>query len=679
MVNDVFTGVVGQLGGAVPDGFFDPYFSILICFVGAPPAGEWGATQPDIDDLRMFTRYLTATYANDPSIQLDRKWTGTILDADPDTATTAHELGHGLLLPDLYWQAGFRDDLMYLGGWSLMDSHWNLPHFCGWSKLFLGFIPPARIVPVGLPSPAGATTTDALLVPVEYWDANMQTDVQAAFGAAIDVGQLMSIDLGGDGVQFDLIEARQAGLRFSQSLPAGPGLLVTNALDAGDDKRYAQAGKQGVSLYRRKVHRLNAGNDLLTAGDEFDLAAAPELAAVGVTVRVLDVRDVMRPSGPVKVFHTQVARERADYVDLFFSDATPRWKCPDIWIDFAGDNPSSNADDHHVYPEGTPDDQGETVRFPASGTQLHWVVARVHNKGTAPALNVKINARKWDPPGAGDTGKKALFGSGTIDEIPAGDFRTVPIRWDVGPKDHAHQCMQCEIADWELPKDPTGAMALASDDVWLSNNWGQKNVFSFVAVGASPYEPVPFDYSVTNDGIAPELAYLKPEGLAPGMRLTVTPRERTIAAGETAIFSCLLELDDAVIDSGCRNDREFILWTWRETEHAFERWGGCKYVVRPRKATVTTLEAWWSMDDTIHASGRVSPDPGGGHVELSVALDGQPATWIDVALQPSGSFTWTGTTGDHEAGELRARYPGSNMHAPSYSPAVQVQRPQPPK
>jgi V8-like Glu-specific endopeptidase len=42
--------------------------------------------------------------------------------------------------------------------------------------------------------------------------------------------------------------------------------------------------------------------------------------------------------------------------------------------------------------------------------------------------------------------------------------------------------------------------ALASDDVWLSNNWSQQNVFDSVA--CSPYALLPLTFSVTNDGVS---------------------------------------------------------------------------------------------------------------------------------------------------------------------------------
>src|SRR6185369_13616378 len=135
--------------------------------------------------------------------------------------------------------------------------------------------------------------------------------------------------------------------------------------------------------------------------------------------------------------------------------------------------------------------------------------------------------------------------------------------------------------------------AKATDDVWQANNKAQKNVDQIEPKPNSPYVPVEFEFSVNNSGIAPEIAYLEPEGLPYGMRLTVSPKHRTIVAGETAIFRCKLELDDTVIDASCRGDHDFRIIAWRVDSHSAVRWGGVQYKVRPRKRTATDLSGDW--------------------------------------------------------------------------------------
>jgi hypothetical protein len=667
-LNDVFTAAVDRLGLAGgPVAFLSQFNAVLIAIVGAPPTGEWNAEQPDVAGLRMFQWPTTAKYKHDDSIQLSTNYIATILDATPDNATMAHELGHALGLPDLYRKSGFRDDLLYMDNWDIMNNHGQFPHISSYHKHVLGWIDIGQVEAVPLPNPSGPISSECLLVPVEYWDAGMEAAVQSTFGSALPVRRAMHIDLGGDGMQLDVVEARQKGIEFSQSLPATGAVLVYNAIDINDDTRYAED-----KLYRRKIHRLNTGSDLVNAGDVFDLAAAPELSAVGVKISIIDKRPVLRPYGTVNVFHARVDREQADYVDLHFTEASPAWKCVDIYVDWAGDNPSTNPEDHHQYPDGQPLSQGEKVRYPSSGEELHWVVARVHNQGTAPAKNVKVNARRYNP-GAGDTGDKPIFRTNTIDEVPAGGFVTVPLRWDVTREDNVHQCLRFDIADWDLPQDHADAIALASDDVWLSNNWGQKNVTEFVAKKGSPYEPIIFEYTVTNDGIDCEKAYLEPEGLPIGMKLTVSPRLRVIAPNETAIFLCTLELDDNVIASGSENDREFLLVTWRVADDSSERWGACKYKIRPRKKTEVTIDGHWNvLFPGIQVSGSVTPDSGSGSILLRTYFEGHEPTWRRVDLWPGGTYILQFSPEANVPLEVMAYYEGSAEIADAYSPVLHL-------
>ncbi len=82
---------------------------------------------------------------------------------------------------------------------------------------------------------------------------------------------------------------------------------------------------------------------------------------------------------------------------------------------------------------------------------------------------------------------------------------------------------------------PSSGGALASDDVWIANNHAQKNVDQFIPLSASPYAPVEFDYSVHNEGLIPEIAYLEPDQLPYGMKLTVSPKKSLAPSKQTVI------------------------------------------------------------------------------------------------------------------------------------------------
>ena len=285
------------------------------------------------------------------------------------------------------------------------------------------------------------------------------------------------------------------------------------------------------------------------------------------------------------VFHIKVTRTNTAFIDLYFSNSDPYYKNPDLYVDWAGDNPSRNAADHDTYPLGQPTDQGDAVRVPKSGTELHWLVARLRNRGQVKAEQVKLDFKMCIPPGGGDRSNNfQLMGSVTLPKVAGGD---VPIdgvfEWDVPSGFTSHTCLAVVIADYKIPRDSDGA-ALATEDVWIANDHAQKNVDQFIPLQGSPYDPVEFDYGVHNDAPHPEYAYLEPDGLPYGMKLTVTPRGQVVPPKSTVIFRCVLELDDTVIDAGCRSDRQFRLVTWRREPESTTRWGGVQYKVMPRQA-----------------------------------------------------------------------------------------------
>ncbi|MEE9354980.1 MAG: hypothetical protein V3U75_05260 [Methylococcaceae bacterium] len=618
LADDAFTAALDHIRattawnrGAVENTFasFDVY---MVGCVGAPHAAtpaadKWDADDPDDfgskrmaafghyatdlnplggeDPVQMGTaRVITQNFGNFSNVAM----TG-------ETGTMTHELGHALGLPDLYSAVGYRDDVSYISPWGMMGGgNSNFHHLCGWSKWSLGWIPEDsdealnRVIDVDLPDPGGVSVTEAWLVPVEYWDGAMRGDVRNEVGGSVPIGQLMKINLGSDGGVLNFLELRANGAQFSQNLSPQPSVIATNGLDPNTDRDWAVNG-----LYRRRLHLLNNGSELTQTNDTWDFSLADEFPLTGCTVEIADTRIVR---GSIPVYRLRIEREQADYIDLHFQDHAPSYKSPDIWVDWAGDNLDPAIP--RVYPVGTPTDQGETVRFPDSGTEKHYVVARVHNAGTANAEEVKVRWFVCDPPGAGDDGRWVDRGTQTIPLVESGTNEIVPFDWNVDRSTNAHQCMRMEIIDWTIPSevDPdTGdTVALASDDVKLQNNNAQQNVFDFEALTGSPYPPINFQMQVHNDRNRTEIAALVPQGLPYGSKLTISPREWSIPTGERRIFNCTLQLDEDKIQPGCDNDSGLLLTAWRRDGEADENWGSCFYHIRPRwKTGIELLRGSW--------------------------------------------------------------------------------------
>lgn len=500
LADDVFTAAMDHIRANGPwdpvavNAQFAEYDGMMIGFVGAcpatvPPADRWdSANAVDFEHKRMFVRRYRATDQNNPDPTHPVSMATELLIGQKfdkfDPGVMSHEVGHALGLPDLYGASGFRDDVVYIDDWCQMaGDNGRFNHFCAWSKWALGWIPESpdaalnRVVQVPMPDPLDITTIEAWLYPVEHGDNAMRADVEAEVGNGLPIGQMMKVPLGSDGGVFDIIELRSEGLDFSLQLPPTPAVIVTNVLDPLTDRRWAVHG-----LYRRSVHLLNAGRELRAVGDRFDFATSPEFPVKGVTVELMELRDIR--GGSIPIARVKVVREPAEFIDLFFQDNIPSWRSPDIWVDWPGDNADPSVP--RIYPEGTPTDQGETVRYPGGGVEPHFLVVRPHNAGSVNAEDVKVRWFVCDPPGAGDDGRWQQRDTQTIPQIDGGTWTTVPFIWNVDSGTNAHQCLRAEIIDWTIPAgvDPaTGdTVALASDDVALQNNMAQKNVFDFEAL-----------------------------------------------------------------------------------------------------------------------------------------------------------------------------------------------------
>lgn len=291
------------------------------------------------------------------------------------------------------------------------------------------------------------------------------------------VVRLVKLDLGGDEVVFDLIEARQKGMHFSPNLP-GAGIICTNAYVPWDDQRYSFKNK-----YRRECQLLNLKNVISNPCDTFDFAKAQGFPYPGIVLTILDKKTVHGAD----VYHIQVTRVNKAFVDLYFTQGVPFYRSLDLYVDWVGNNPSQNTSDFRAYPDGQPLDQGEDVEVPKSGTELHWLVARIRNRAGVQAKEVKLNYQICDPGGAGDGGNCSSLGTTTVSVVPTNNADAYGVfGWSVRPDLNGHACVYVEIQDYNIPVGSDGSL-LGRDDIWLANNHCQKDITSFVPLSVSPY------------------------------------------------------------------------------------------------------------------------------------------------------------------------------------------------
>ncbi len=399
----------------------------------------------------------------------------------------------------------------------------------------------------------------------------------------------------------------------------------------------------------------------------------------------VDVVDTKLVDGDAQVYRVKVTRQNADFVDLYFESPPVYYKNPDLWVDWQANNPGGPKNLNPSFGLGQPTDQGEPIRVPQKGTEPHWVVGRLRNRGKVAANDVKVNFLYCEPPGGGDGQKPMdvnnlsayhLIGSTTHPQVPGGGSPELILQqWDVPAGFGGHTCLLAVIEDYRIPEDATGAVQ-ASDDVWVTNNHAQKNVDKFDALKNSPFTPIDFEFSVRNEGIGPEIAYLEPDGLPLGMTLTVTPAQHTIAAASTVRFHCTLALDDSIIEAGCENDQRFRLHAWRQDPESSARWGGVEYEIRPRQRVQVSLRGSWDGAGRVEFTGAVTADPGGGTVRVRVEFDGQQPVWKEATLGSGGSFSWSGAAPQGSAiADAVAWFEGNRTFGAARSAPAHVERP----
>ncbi|ANM31700.1 hypothetical protein ABI59_22280 [Acidobacteria bacterium Mor1] len=549
--------------------------------------------------------------------------------------TWAHELGHTLGFPDLYFKSDHQNldsTFDYVNDWGLMDSHSFSPHAVGWSKLKKQTWFPAGSVADIYPPPLGSTHHhEFTLVPSEH-----------PFGDYAGIGspgyperQLLRIWISDH--HWVLVENRQPGDQFSQNLPddwigdvppdgsAQPGgLLITDACDINTEfscpyrPRVVNLNPYGTQANARGI----AENEVrsLNAGD-----SNPAYDGIIVT----DLGPVAGPPGQPDARQVQVTWGPGDFVELEIRpwQAPEIYGTPDIWVDWPG-----NGEEN--YPGNPPIDQGEEVHWHPDGTVLNLIKVRVHNEGTIEAKNVVVRASVNEPGGMGDSGEFVPIGDSAPQNIPPGDYRDFAFNWY--PDDGEHTCILAEILSHESDLgdlDPT-------------NNLAQENVFLFTPESNSPYKPVEFDFKVNNDYDFPVDVWLTASGLVDGVdlemektQLHLEPDEHVVLTGRFLVDINKIPAHPSAQIPRLRINTHALL----ETADGYEPFGGMTFDLDPGYGCDLYL------DNT-----DCDPDGQGTGIILYGRLDGPYAAFetVDIAVVGSDGRSYGGTGETDAAGNF---------------------------
>lgn len=498
------------------------------------------------------------------------------------------------------------------------------------------------------------------------------------------VGPAALLRLGENSTQFNLLELRAPGNRFSQALTP-PRLVMLNAIDPRDSTRYGvgvddpdtpenegETGNSVLTRYRRHLHliddRVTAGELAGGSGDvtTYDVGTHDALAEVGLRYTLVHLAQVGLGGRTIWLARVRIEWERGPAIDVGFEQQVPEWQSPDIAVLLPGDFTPGEIGDFpdHQDPQGI-----EHFRVPGDGDRAleHQILVRVHNSGDAEARNVEVHLRARIPYGNGDWTSDAFgndkpFAPQVIGSIGPGDQVLIAFPLFVEAVEDSHMCLRAEIGD----SDPVSG---ASNDGNPNNDWTQQNVFREEAVSNSPPAPVQRLVSIVNDGPYAEDVMLAPRGILPGAKLMIRPTRLRIPGKSRGVFSVRAELEERLLDAKCGGDIPVILDAWCERDHYWDRWSSTKIVYQPRRATKIDLSLQLTTGDAVRVVGSVTPDIGGEDLEYHIIFPGADPIWVRRPLGPASTFDHVieGRFGPNETIFATAYFDGNDDFASSVS------------
>jgi M6 family metalloprotease-like protein len=511
-----------------------------------------------------FTRQLEADYMIGQTIEPWQTW--------------AHEMGHALRFVDLYFQPIYDvrfGPMAYARAWSMMDLEGDANHVDAWHKYKARWFPSAAVADVLPPGPGETRTDRFTLAPLEY----PFSEYAGIAAAGTTARQVVRIQLSQH--HWILLENRQPGRAHSLALPEDQyglpssdyfswtprpgGLLMTDTVDPDT-----------VALFRAPVTVLNpAAPPFGSTGRQ----SAPGLnpprdlpltttfpAYAGISVNVSE--RVPGPAGRPDALAVEVTRGPGDWLDLEIRPwrAPEAYATPDIWVDWPGDGTQD-------FPGDPPVGNVEPTHWSEGSGVVNLIKVRVHNRGTVDARGVVVRASVNLPMGLGDRGRFSPLPDSAPQDIPAGRFTDFAFEWR--PAARGHTCLRAEIV--------THASTLG--DLDLANNAAQENINDFHPTAGSPYAPVPFSFTLTNDSAVVAEAELRVKGLPPGMNVELERRYLTVEPRETVTVAGRLFVDETVIPPGPALQRacgyRFNLLAFRRTQDGVMPWGGITVRVHP--------------------------------------------------------------------------------------------------
>ena len=601
-------------------------YDVLMTFVHMGTfVRAWGGAE-----IGPSIKYFRAATTTEPAISIDVQITGTLgtitQGHDADWGRSAHEFGHNIvpsalvLRQDIY-DADTNPGADFTGQqFDLMGDHDSHPLFSGYNMDGLGWFDAANVL--GLTWSRSPFSREVEIV---AHGLTQNTSSSRVHLVRIQVSS---------GLEY-YIEVRQTpgatDQVFDSSIPTGSmdgGVLVTRAI----------TGTVNNNQEIRLITLLQASQETLTTGR----VAVDPLRTILITV--MDDNIQARPRVcKVKIEWAQPAMPTpGGTFDLWLEPWGPGYTTPDIWIDR---NPYGVYDRQDA--SGNPIDGGDAPRL----GEKNKYNARIRNSGTSDASNVVTTFYVNTPPGIGDSGNWTPLKTLTIPSIAAGGSYVAEAEW--APLVGEHTCLKVAI----VPQ---------TDEVVISNNRAQENIFTFQPASHSVAEPVELPVTVRNPLNRRTLIWIAVNGVPEGFYVYF-PRQYLYLEAHAE-----RNLELLVIPLREMRDLKFKVANVRVTGYVPREYvdempsnglppasivrsiGGIQAIVAPKIGSQVTLQPNpKGRNTTVTLVGNVTPATAAQAVRVDMIWEDGDVDAQSVMTNRSGTFTATFTT-YRDAGPLFA-------------------------
>lgn len=528
--------VVAQLIAANPNifdqGTADPNDDIdriMILLNDQGFTGDWATTGPWPYELPTgLTRRISVSVSsvfNDPGRRLN------------------HAVCHQLGMVDLYNHPGTVFAQPHVDNWDIM-ANLNIVQPMAWSKeraQWLSSHDPNSIR--WIPRPGSGTSFNQTI------PLNWLSDTNTSNPRAIAIGLTPGVaDLADENV-FYIIEARTTSIGTTDDLiPEDNGILLY----------YVNENiPQGEGPVRIIDQNLTTPASLDDAA--YGIGSIPEPAGTGLNIEVLNATG----SEAYRIDINYDPPETTNDVNIRAGD--PHWTSPDIWVD-------SQVDGFDENNGLTPMDRGNN---PIAGED-NRIYFNIHNPGPGDAFDVTVSVRVSEPYHTigGDPDFNRFVSQKFYAKIDAGATITDYVIWKPNGEEAMHACIKVEIHD-------------VFNDINDFNNKAQQNTNVVESSTASPYEPVNYQFSVTNPYDYYQLFYFRLEGLPEGWTYTFTENKKRLSAHERYEGSLTVFPPE---DAKVCTDHTMYVTSWMPRGNTLVQYGGGTLQVNLRNRTTLTAD-----------------------------------------------------------------------------------------